>query len=222
MPDPGVTVLYDGGCRFCRASAAAMAAWDRRRRLTILPFADPEARRVAAAVPEESRFRSVHAARGGDVASEDAAIARILGELPGGGVLRAARVQSLYGLVARHRGPIGRLLPDLRVTRRVPYGPTRAPIRRPSTRSAPEAVACTHADRIRDVTPSAEGCQDCLRDGGTWVHLRMCLTCGHVGCCDSSPNRHATAHFRATGHPIVRSIEPGESWRWCYADEVMV
>jgi predicted DCC family thiol-disulfide oxidoreductase YuxK len=120
MPDPGVTVLYDGACRFCRASAAAMAAWDRRRRLTILPFADPEARRLAAAVPEGSRFGSVHAARGGDVASADAAIARILGELPGGRVLRAARVQSLYGLVARHRGPIGRLLPDLRVTRRVP------------------------------------------------------------------------------------------------------
>lgn len=79
--------------------------------------------------------------------------------------------------------------------------------------------ACTHLDAIRDVTPSAEGCQDCLRAGSRWVHLRLCLTCGHVGCCDSSPNRHATAHWRETRHPIVQSFEPGESWRWCYEDQ---
>lgn len=123
MPDAVVTVLYDGGCRFCRACAAAMAAWDRRGRLTIFPFADPEAQRIAAAVPEESRFRSVHAASGGDVASADAAVARILGELPGGRALRAVRLQALYGVVARHRGRIGRLLPDLAVTRRVRRDP---------------------------------------------------------------------------------------------------
>ncbi len=80
-------------------------------------------------------------------------------------------------------------------------------------------MPCTHVDGIRDVTPSASGCEDCLRIGGTWVHLRLCLTCGHVGCCDNSPNRHATKHFQATGHPMVRSFEPGETWLWCYVDE---
>jgi uncharacterized UBP type Zn finger protein len=82
---------------------------------------------------------------------------------------------------------------------------------------------CTHMDQINeDVSPSAQGCVDCLRIGGRWVHLRECLSCGHVGCCDSSPNRHATAHFHQTEHPIVRSLEPGEDWRWCYVDEVLV
>ena len=79
---------------------------------------------------------------------------------------------------------------------------------------------CSHLDQIRDVTPSAEGCEDCLRTGGSWVHLRLCQSCGHVGCCDSSPNRHASAHFRTTGHPLVSSFEPGEDWMWCYVDEV--
>jgi uncharacterized UBP type Zn finger protein len=67
---------------------------------------------------------------------------------------------------------------------------------------------------------SIAGCEDCLRIGGTWVHLRMCETCGHIGCCDNSPNRHATAHFRETSHPIIRSAEPGEDWSWCYVDEI--
>ncbi|RJK98161.1 UBP-type zinc finger domain-containing protein [Vallicoccus soli] len=80
---------------------------------------------------------------------------------------------------------------------------------------------CAHLDTSgADPAPSAEGCEDCLRAGGTWVHLRLCLECGHVGCCDSSPARHATGHFHAAGHPVVRSFEPGETWRWCYADEV--
>jgi uncharacterized UBP type Zn finger protein len=83
-----------------------------------------------------------------------------------------------------------------------------------------EAVVCTHLDQVRDVSPSAAGCEDCLRIGGEWVHLRMCLTCGHVGCCDNSPNRHATAHHLSTGHPLIRSFEPGESWVWCYPDEL--
>ena len=65
---------------------------------------------------------------------------------------------------------------------------------------------CTHIDQIRDVTPSAQGCADCLKIGSSWVHLRECLICGHVGCCDSSPNKHATKHFHATTHPIVRSF----------------
>lgn len=79
-----------------------------------------------------------------------------------------------------------------------------------------------HLKEIRKVTPSAKGCEDCLRTGGQWVHLRLCLTCGHVGCCDSSPNRHASAHFHSTRHPIIQSLEPGEDWRWCYVHEAVV
>jgi uncharacterized UBP type Zn finger protein len=82
--------------------------------------------------------------------------------------------------------------------------------------------ACEHVDQVRDVTPSAQGCEDCLRTGDQWVHLRLCLTCGHVGCCDSSPNRHATAHFHATEHPVIASFEPGEEWWWCYPDELFM
>ncbi len=80
------------------------------------------------------------------------------------------------------------------------------------------ADGCTHLDQAREVCPSAQGCEDCLRTGDRWVHLRICMTCGHVGCCDSSPNKHATAHWHATQHPLVRSFEPGEDWWWCYAD----
>jgi uncharacterized UBP type Zn finger protein len=79
-------------------------------------------------------------------------------------------------------------------------------------------------DHLRDATPhapSTEGCEECLKTGGRWVHLRECLTCGHVGCCDSSPNTHATKHYHATKHPVMRSAQPGEDWRWCYVDEVM-
>ena len=70
--------------------------------------------------------------------------------------------------------------------------------------------------------PSAQGCEDCLKTGDTWVHLRECQICGHVGCCDSSKNTHATKHFHATQHPIIQSFQPGEDWRWCYVDEVYV
>ena len=82
------------------------------------------------------------------------------------------------------------------------------------------ASTCTHVDTIRDVAPSGEGCVECLESGGVWVHLRRCASCGHVGCCDSSPNRHATAHFRSSEHPLVQSFEPGEDWFWCYADQL--
>jgi hypothetical protein len=82
------------------------------------------------------------------------------------------------------------------------------------------AMECTHLNQIRKVKPSANGCEECLKIGSTWVHLRMCLECGHVGCCDSSPHKHATKHFHKTKHPIMRSIEPGERWGWCYIDEV--
>jgi uncharacterized UBP type Zn finger protein len=80
---------------------------------------------------------------------------------------------------------------------------------------------CSHLDTIRNVIPSGAGCQECLRDGSSWVHLRLCLTCGHVGCCDSSPNKHATKHFHAQHHPIIASFEPGEDWKFCYVDNVM-
>ena len=79
---------------------------------------------------------------------------------------------------------------------------------------------CTHVETIAEVVPGAEGCEDCLASGGRWVHLRVCQACGHVGCCDSSPNRHATAHHRASDHPIIRSFEPGEEWFYCYVDDV--
>jgi hypothetical protein len=81
---------------------------------------------------------------------------------------------------------------------------------------------CTHLDqiRLRELPAAVDGCEDCLRIGGKWLHLRICLTCGHVGCCDDSPNRHASAHAHGTGHPIIRSHEPGEDWCWCYIDEV--
>lgn len=83
------------------------------------------------------------------------------------------------------------------------------------------AENCKHLDTIKEVEPSSYGCEDCLRTGDRWLHLRMCMACGHIGCCDSSPNRHATAHFhKLPDHPIIRSYEPGEDWWWCYADEL--
>ncbi|MBZ5586473.1 MAG: UBP-type zinc finger domain-containing protein [Acidobacteriia bacterium] len=82
------------------------------------------------------------------------------------------------------------------------------------------AASCTHLDEIRITSAKTHVCEDCVKTGDQWVHLRLCLTCGHVGCCDSSKNKHATKHFHATQHPLIRSIEPGESWVWCYVDEV--
>jgi uncharacterized UBP type Zn finger protein len=83
-------------------------------------------------------------------------------------------------------------------------------------------ATCSHLDSIEilELPDPVAGCEECLASGMQWVHLRMCQTCGHIGCCDSSPNRHASAHARGTGHPIVRSAEPGEDWSWCYVDEV--
>ncbi len=83
---------------------------------------------------------------------------------------------------------------------------------------------CSHLQSVNEhIAPrTPEGCEECLKSGSRWVHLRLCLSCGHVGCCDSSPNRHAAKHFHATTHPIVRSFEPGEDWRWCYADRMEV
>jgi uncharacterized UBP type Zn finger protein len=81
---------------------------------------------------------------------------------------------------------------------------------------------CTHVGLINHVTPKTQGCEECLQSGDKWVHLRMCLICGHVGCCDQSKNKHATRHFHETGHPIIQSMEPGEDWRWCYLDEMVI
>ena len=81
---------------------------------------------------------------------------------------------------------------------------------------------CSHLDEIRDVRPRSRGCEECLKTGDTWVHLRLCLSCGHVGCCDSSPNKHARKHFHQSRHPLVQSLEPGENWAWCYVDQVML
>jgi uncharacterized UBP type Zn finger protein len=85
-----------------------------------------------------------------------------------------------------------------------------------------DGVACAHAASAPPAPGPAEACEDCLRIGGRWVHLRRCLTCGHVGCCDSSPHRHATAHFAATGHPVVASAEQREHWAWCYPDQALL
>ncbi len=80
---------------------------------------------------------------------------------------------------------------------------------------------CSHFDQVVYPVPKTKGCEECLKMGDLWVHLRLCEICGHVGCCDSSKNRHATKHFHKTKHPIMRSLEPGENWGWCFVDEVM-
>ncbi len=79
---------------------------------------------------------------------------------------------------------------------------------------------CEHLSEIKEVSPSADGCEDCVKIGGRWLHLRLFETCGYVGCCDSSPNKHATKHFHATNHPIVKSFESGEDWGYCYIDDM--
>ena len=81
---------------------------------------------------------------------------------------------------------------------------------------------CSHRDQIQDVKPRAHGCEECMQAGDSWIHLRMCLTCGHVGCCDYSKNKHASKHFHATGHPIIRSLQKGETWMWCYIDDILL
>ena len=83
-------------------------------------------------------------------------------------------------------------------------------------------ATCTHLEsvKITELPETVTGCEDCLLTGDPWLHLRLCLQCGHVGCCDDSPNRHATLHAQSTGHPIIRSLEPGEVWSWCFVDEL--
>jgi uncharacterized UBP type Zn finger protein len=81
--------------------------------------------------------------------------------------------------------------------------------------------ACSHLKTAKFTTPKVHVCEECVKMGDKWVHLRMCLECGHVGCCDSSKNKHATKHYHHTSHPLIRSIEPGETWMWCYPDQMM-
>jgi uncharacterized UBP type Zn finger protein len=83
------------------------------------------------------------------------------------------------------------------------------------------ATACAHLDTVKITNPATHVCAECVKLHDSWVHLRLCLECGNVGCCDASKNKHATKHFRSTKHPLIRSIEPGESWVWCYVDEVV-
>lgn len=85
--------------------------------------------------------------------------------------------------------------------------------------SRPSGKECGHHGLIQEVVPSAKGCEECLAAGDTWVHLRMCMICGHVGCCNDSKNQHATKHFLETNHPIMRSLEPNEEWMYCFIDE---
>jgi hypothetical protein len=83
-------------------------------------------------------------------------------------------------------------------------------------------MLCEHEAGLKPVKPHTTGCEECLRAGTQWVHLRLCLSCGHVGCCDSSPGHHATKHARHAGHPVIASFEPGERWAWCYVDQAEV
>jgi uncharacterized UBP type Zn finger protein len=85
-------------------------------------------------------------------------------------------------------------------------------------------AGCSHLDSVEvlDLPEEIDGCEECLKLGMTWVHLRMCQTCGHIGCCDNSVGKHATAHYEETRHPIIRSAEPGEDWSWCYPDDLMM
>ncbi|HWS53700.1 MAG TPA: UBP-type zinc finger domain-containing protein [Pyrinomonadaceae bacterium] len=84
------------------------------------------------------------------------------------------------------------------------------------------STPCSHLDQLPEVSARTGGCEECLKTGDAWVHLRLCRACGHVGCCDSSKNKHATRHYRATAHPVISSFEPGEDWSWCYVDEVFM
>lgn len=80
-------------------------------------------------------------------------------------------------------------------------------------------MACKHGKSLKPIEPNSDGCEECLAIGDTWVHLRLCMSCGHVGCCDSSKNKHATKHFHAVKHPVIKSFEPGEEWGYCYPDD---
>jgi uncharacterized UBP type Zn finger protein len=82
---------------------------------------------------------------------------------------------------------------------------------------------CSHIQEVNEnIQGNTKGCEECEKSGSDWVHLRLCLSCGHVGCCDSSPNKHATKHFHKVNHPVIKSYEPGENWEWCFVDNIML
>jgi CPA2 family monovalent cation:H+ antiporter-2 len=118
---------------------------------------------------------------------------------------------------ASHRSLAAAVLGELGVLAAPKVDPTRI-VRYP----LPPEPPCPHSSVVHPVVPSAAGCEECLRTGDAWVHLRVCLSCGHVGCCDSSPNRHARSHFEGAEHPYIASVEPGETWAFCYFDNTTV
>ncbi len=178
----------------------------RRARLLVVPDDDPETTR-----------RVVRSAKALHPELPVLASARLDGEIE---ELRHAGADRV---VSYEREGVRRLVEvvlegEAAVRPEAPGQPGREAVR--LSRAQRESAACPHAADTRPVVPRTDGCEECVALGEEWVHLRLCMTCGHVGCCDESKNRHATAHFHATGHPIVRSHQPGESWAWCYADEV--
>lgn len=198
----------------------------RTARLLVVADDDPETtRRVASAaralnpdlpVVARTRFgRDVPALRAGGastvVAEDRESVARLLADVLGAYDVDA---QTIAGHLETLRSPDG---PGV--------DPASATSMATTVRLTPrqrQSERCAHAGSTGGVRPRAPGCEECLRLGDDWVHLRLCMTCGHVGCCDESKNRHATGHHDATGHPIVRSLEPGEDWAWCYEDQTML
>ena len=100
--------------------------------------------------------------------------------------------------------------------------PVQEELRKLTALGSLDRFECEHLKNLKDIKPSSNRCEECIKMGDTWVHLRLCLICGHVGCCDDSKNKHATKHYHATGHPLIISYEEGEEWMWCYADEVAI
>ncbi|GAA5148318.1 MFS transporter [Pseudonocardia eucalypti] len=167
-------------------------------------------------VPAPTANIAAHLAASGDTSTA----ARTLG--PGGGALPLAYTSSfgdaltLVFLLAIGITLLGSLITLVLIRAR------RAPAAGPGYQVVGDA-SCAHLEQIADIPPDTpDGCEECLRDGTRWVHLRKCLHCGHVGCCDDSPQRHATAHWEQTEHPVVRSYQPGETWAWCYPDEALL
>ena len=189
------------------------------RTVTVRPGARASGQSLAALRLDERLIHVVEVRRGGETTREPAGSFVLQ---PGDEVLFGGTPQSFIdaGDLFRTSDAAPPPLPDPppMPTQSADWIDTAAPVE-----FSPDPDAgCSHLDHVHEVTPGTQGCQECLESGSRWVHLRVCLECGHVGCCDSSPNKHATKHNHATGHPIVRSIEPGETWGWCYEDRVML
>jgi CPA2 family monovalent cation:H+ antiporter-2 len=209
----------------------------RRARLVVVADDDPQMTGRVAAVARgtNARLRAfVRTRRAAEAqALREAGADVVVADEVEGAVRLSAEVLRAYGVepaeIARHEE-------SLRLARHDETAPAAPAASRPRATggkpvdterryrlvSPPDPERCRHGDRAREVVPSAAGCEDCLASGDRWVHLRLCMTCGHVGCCDSSKNRHATKHWQATSHPIVRSLEPGEEWAWCFEDRLVL